>query len=177
MQPCSPMMVPIIHFTQVIELPMSQLYWCDIHSRTQMVCPHVYAVNYWKIYAYIISSSLSILKLTTSYFCDLRAELSVFWRIVVNLQPILLHTLSFLITWKNKITAPCKVYDEIIIQPLLLKVPGQKQKILAHLIVATLLRTLLLGNLVHIQVVSCTFLFPLIGQHFVEPFYYNLLQV
>ena len=34
-------------------------------------------------------------------------ELSTFWRAVVNQGPSLLHTFSFLITWKNKITAPC----------------------------------------------------------------------
>ena len=48
-------------------------------------------------------------KHTASYFWDLAVELSVFWRTLVPWEQSLLHTLSFLITWKNKMTTPCKV--------------------------------------------------------------------
>ena len=45
-------------------------------------------------------------------FWELVAELRVFWRRVV-IRGILLHTLSFLITWKNKIATPCSVCKSV----------------------------------------------------------------
>ena len=50
---------------------------------------------------------LPIIQLTTSDFCDLRIELKVLSCREVNHWPILPHTISLLITWKNKIRIPC----------------------------------------------------------------------
>lgn len=45
-------------------------------------------------------------------FWELVAEVRVFWRRVVT-RGILLHTLSFLITWKNKIATPCSACKSV----------------------------------------------------------------
>ena len=50
---------------------------------------------------------LPIIQLTTSDFCDLRIEPRVLSCRVVNHWPSLPHTISLLITWKNKIRRPC----------------------------------------------------------------------
>ena len=72
---------------------------------------HVYSINK----KYDVSSisyiaefvQLPIIQLTTSDFCDLRIEPRVLSCRVVNHWPILPHTISLLITWKNKIRIPC----------------------------------------------------------------------
>ena len=46
-------------------------------------------------------------QLTSSDFCDLRIEPRVLSCRVVNHWPSLPHTISLLITWKNKIRRPC----------------------------------------------------------------------